>query len=71
MPDPTDRQLAADALHQAFLVNLIAEEEALAYQDRSDSDDGSDKNMYNYCYICTDPILDRFTQLFYVGFSPF
>ena len=36
MPDPTDRQLAADALHQAFLVNLIAEAEALAYQDGSD-----------------------------------
>ena len=45
MPDPTDHQLAADALHQAFLVNLIAEAEALAYQDRSDSDDGSDKNI--------------------------
>ena len=45
MPDPTDRQLAADALHQAFLVNLISEAEALAHQDGSDSDDGSDKNI--------------------------
>ena len=45
MPDPTDCQLATDALHQAFLVNLIAEAEALAYQDGSDSDDGSDKNI--------------------------
>jgi hypothetical protein len=41
MPSPTDRQLAADALHQAFLINLIAEAEALVYEDTSDSDSSS------------------------------
>src|SRR5882762_9082536 len=42
MPIQTDHQLAADALHEAFLVNLIAEAEALTYQDKgSDTDDSS------------------------------
>ena len=34
----TDRQLAASALHQAFLVNLIAEAEAQLLQDGEESD---------------------------------
>jgi len=42
MPTETDRQLAADALHQAFLVNLIAEAEAQVYDAGSDSEYSSD-----------------------------
>jgi hypothetical protein len=38
MPTETDRQIAADALCQAFLVNLIAEAEAQIYEEGSDSD---------------------------------
>ena len=38
MPSRTDRQIAADALHQAFLVNLIAEAEAELYDVGSDSE---------------------------------
>jgi hypothetical protein len=44
MPTSTERQLAADALHQAFLVDFIAELEAreLLDEEGSDSDSGSD-----------------------------
>ena len=46
MPTETDRQIAADALHKAFLVNLIAEAEAQLYKDGSDSEyDSSDSSM--------------------------
>ena len=38
MPYQTDRQLAASALHQAFLVNLVAEAEAQLLQDGEESD---------------------------------
>jgi len=38
MPYQTDRQLAASALHQAFLVNIIAEAEAQLLQDGEESD---------------------------------
>ena len=38
MPSKTDRQAAADALHQAFLVNLIAEAEAQLHDEGSDSE---------------------------------
>src|SRR5258705_8514812 len=38
MPTETDHQTAANALHQAFLVNLIAEAEAQLYDDGTDSD---------------------------------
>src|SRR5882762_7638317 len=41
MPTQTDRQLAADALHEAFLINLIAEVEALTYQDEGSDTDSS------------------------------
>jgi len=41
MPTQTDHQLAADALHEAFLVNLIAEAEALTYQDEGSGMDDS------------------------------
>ena len=42
MPFETDRQLAANALHQAFLVNLIAEAESQVYDAGSDSEYPSD-----------------------------
>ena len=45
MPSQTNRQLAADALHQAFLVNLIAEAEAQLYEDGSDSEDSSGSSL--------------------------
>jgi hypothetical protein len=38
MPTKSDRAAAADALHQAFLVNLIAEAESQLYEDDSDSE---------------------------------
>ena len=38
MPCPTDQQLAADALHQAFLVNIVVEAEANLHEDGSDSE---------------------------------
>jgi len=38
MPYQTDRQLVASALHQAFLVNIIAEAEAQLLQDGEESD---------------------------------
>ena len=42
MPFETDHQLAANALHQAFLVNLIAEAESQVYDAGSDSEYPSD-----------------------------
>jgi len=44
MPTHTDRQLAADALHQAFLVNFIAdlESQELDYSSDSEGDDSDD-----------------------------
>jgi hypothetical protein len=45
MPTTTARQQAADALYQAFLVNLIANAEAEAWvNDDDDSDDDSDSS---------------------------
>ena len=44
MPSRTQRQIAADALHEAFLVNLIAEAEAELYEDGSDSEYDSDES---------------------------
>ena len=44
MPSQTNRQPAADALHQAFLVNLIAEAEAQLYEDGADSEDSSESS---------------------------
>ena len=40
MPTTTEQQQAADALHRAFLVNLIAETEAqlLQFNGQNDSD---------------------------------
>ena len=38
MPSRTDHQITADALHQAFLINLIAEAEAELYNVGSDSE---------------------------------
>jgi len=38
MPTKSDRAAAADALHQAFLVNLIAEAESQLYKEGLDSD---------------------------------
>jgi hypothetical protein len=40
MPRQTDRQLAADALHRAFLIQLVAEAEATLHSDHSDTEDG-------------------------------
>lgn len=37
MPTKSDRTMAADALYQAFLVNLIVEAEAQLYEEGSDS----------------------------------
>lgn len=37
MPTKSDRTMAADALYQAFLVNLIVEAEAQLYKEGSDS----------------------------------
>jgi len=46
MPTHTDRQLAADALHQQFLVNFIAELESRELDFSSDSEgDDSDDSM--------------------------
>jgi hypothetical protein len=45
MPALTERQLAADALHQTFLVNLITEIMDQQLQDDSDSDSDSDMEM--------------------------
>ena len=45
MPSYTERQIAADALHRAFLVNLIAEAEAELYADGSDSDYDTDDSL--------------------------
>lgn len=42
MPFETNRQLAANVLHQAFLVNLIAEAESQVYDAGSDSEYPSD-----------------------------
>ena len=44
MPCPTDQQLAADALHQAFLVNILVEAEANLHEDGSDSGYDSDSD---------------------------
>jgi hypothetical protein len=38
MPTKSDRAAAADALHQAFLVNLMAEAESQLYEEGSDSE---------------------------------
>ena len=38
MPTKSDRAAAAEALHQAFLVNLIAEAESQLYEEGSDSE---------------------------------
>jgi len=45
MPSQTNCQLAADALHQAFLVNLIAEIEARELLEGYDSDSGSSEGL--------------------------
>ena len=42
MPFETNRRLAADALYQAFLVNLVAEAESQVYDAGSDSECSSD-----------------------------
>ena len=44
MPCLTERQQAADTLHQAFLTNLIPEAEAHLYDESSDSEYGSDSD---------------------------
>ena len=46
MPTRTDRQLAADALHRAFLVNFIAdlESQELDYSSDSEGDDSDDSD---------------------------
>jgi hypothetical protein len=44
MPTRTERQLAANALHQAFLVNLIVEAESQLYDAGSDSEYSSDSS---------------------------
>ena len=46
MPTHTDRQLAADALHRAFLVNFIAdlESQELDYTSDSEGDDSDDSD---------------------------
>ncbi|KDR81304.1 hypothetical protein GALMADRAFT_60427 [Galerina marginata CBS 339.88] len=46
MPNRTDRQLAADALHRAFLVNFIAELESreLDYSSDSEGEDSDDSD---------------------------
>ncbi|KAH9952251.1 hypothetical protein BGW80DRAFT_1440900 [Lactifluus volemus] len=41
MPNKSHRTMAADALHQAFLVNLIAETEAQLYEEGSESEHSS------------------------------
>lgn len=41
MPTETDRQIAADALRQGFLVILITTAEAQVYEEGSDSDNDS------------------------------
>jgi len=43
MPCQTDRQLAADALHRAFLIQLVAEAE-VALHDSNDYDDHDSNN---------------------------
>ena len=43
-PHSTDQQLAADALHQAFLVNIIVEADANLHEDGSDSEYDSDSD---------------------------
>jgi len=45
MPALTEHQLAADALHQTFLVNLITEIMDQQLQDYSESDSDSDREM--------------------------
>jgi hypothetical protein len=45
MPSYTEWQIAANALHQAFLVNLMAEAEAELYADGSDSDYDTDESL--------------------------
>ena len=45
MPTTTERQQAADALHTAFLVNLIAETEAQLLQFNGQNDSDSDSAM--------------------------
>ncbi|KAF8911103.1 hypothetical protein CPB84DRAFT_1743218 [Gymnopilus junonius] len=45
MPNQTNRQQAADALHQAFLVNLIADLESRELDFTSDSESDSDESM--------------------------
>jgi hypothetical protein len=41
MPIRSDRAAAADTLHQAFLVNLIAEAESQIYEEGFDSEHSS------------------------------
>jgi hypothetical protein len=44
MPTSTERHLVADALHQAFLVNFIAELEAQELLDDENSEESDDSD---------------------------
>ena len=67
MPYQTDRQLAASALHQAFLVNLIAEAEAQLLQDGEESDYSSTSDSSSSdeeTLTASDTLLDVMGQLY-------
>src|ERR1700692_957145 len=48
MPTKSDRAAAAEALHQAFLVNLIAEAESQLYEEGSDSEYSESSNALSH-----------------------
>jgi hypothetical protein len=48
MPTKSDRAAAAEALHQAFLVNLIAEAESQLYEEGSDSEYSKSSNELSH-----------------------
>ena len=53
MPTKSDRATAAEALHQAFLVNLIAEAESQLYEEGSDSEYSSSELSHSSADSCS------------------